>query len=67
VGLSWDSSYAIVLELKERYPDIDIDAVGLQKLYQMIMTLPNFDDDPELANDAILAHILGEWYEEVNS
>ncbi len=67
MGLSWDSSYAIVLELKAHYPDVDVDAVGLHKLYQMIMTLPNFDDDPELANDAILADILGEWYEEVNS
>ncbi|MBL8155900.1 MAG: Fe-S cluster assembly protein IscX [Anaerolineae bacterium] len=64
--LDWDSTYEIVLALIERYPDLDLDAVGLNELNQYIVTLPNFVDDPRLANEGILSEILREWYEEVN-
>lgn len=67
MSLEWDASYAIVLELMARYPEADIESIGTQQLHQMIITLPNFDDDPAMANEAILQSILGEWYEEVNS
>lgn len=65
--LHWDSTYAIVLDLKEHYPKTDVTGIGLQELHQMIISLPTFDDDPELADDALLTAILGEWYEEANS
>jgi FeS assembly protein IscX len=64
--LYWDSTYEIVLNLMEVYPDIDIDGIGLEQLYGYVVNLPNFADDPELANDGILNEILREWYEEVN-
>lgn len=62
--LYWDASFEIVLMLMEVYPDIDLDSVGLEELNQMIVTLPDFDDDPALVNDGILNDILREWYEE---
>ncbi|MDX1995641.1 MAG: Fe-S cluster assembly protein IscX [bacterium] len=62
--LHWDATYEIVLSLMEQHPDIDIETVGLQQLYQWIITLPNFADDPRLANEGILNEILREWYEE---
>lgn len=34
-------------------------------IYHWTLALPDFDDEPELANDAILAAIYQEWYEEV--
>jgi len=40
--------------------------MGLQQLNQLIVALPDFADDPELANDGILTEILREWYEEIN-
>ncbi len=64
--LYWEATYEIVLTLKQTYPDIDLDAIGLEELYQYIVTLPDFADDPRLANDGILSEILREWYEEVN-
>jgi FeS assembly protein IscX len=64
--LYWESTYEIVLALMEQYPSLDIDAVGLDELNEYIVTLPNFADDPRLANEAILSEILREWYEEVN-
>ena len=63
-NLYWDSSYEIVLTLKEVYPDIDLDSVSLEDLNRWIISLPNFADDPVLVNDGILKDILREWYEE---
>lgn len=65
--LYWDASYEIVLCLMTAYPDIDVEAVGIEQLYQMIVALPDFADDPELVNNAILNAILREWYEEVST
>lgn len=62
--LDWDASYEIIRALRRRYPDVDVNDVGLQQLKAMIITLPNFVDDPTLAHDALLSEILREWYEE---
>lgn len=64
--LYWESSYEIVLRLMEVYPGIEVDSVGIEQLYQWIIALPDFADNPELANESILNDILREWYEEVN-
>ena len=63
--LDWDSSYEIVLELMERFPDIDIESLSLNDLNERILALPGFVDDPEMVNDNILSEILREWYEEI--
>ena len=65
--LYWESSYAIVLNLCERYPDVDVESVGLKQLQEWIIALPGFVDDPEMANEGILNGILREWYEEVSA
>jgi FeS assembly protein IscX len=62
--LNWEASYEIVLRLMELYPDVDVESLGTQQLYQMILALPDFEDDPDLVNEAILNDILREWYEE---
>jgi FeS assembly protein IscX len=63
--LYWEYSYEIVLALMEAHPEANanIDAVGLDQLYQWIIALPNFADDPALVNERILKDILTEWYE----
>lgn len=66
-ALYWESSYEIVLCLMDVYPHVDLDSMGIEQLHQMIVTLPNFADDPVLANDGILNEILREWYEEANA
>jgi FeS assembly protein IscX len=65
--LYWDSSYEIVLQLMETYPDVDVETVGEEQLYQWIITLPDFADDPALVNEGILKAILREWYEEASA
>ena len=64
--LYWEASYEIVLTLMDTYPEAQLDTLGLEQLYQWIIALPNFADDPALANESILTDILREWYEEVN-
>ncbi|GAB4433112.1 MAG: Fe-S cluster assembly protein IscX [Anaerolineae bacterium] len=62
--LYWEASYEIVLSLMEHHPDADLDTLGLQQLWEWIIALPGFADDPALANDDLLTDILREWYEE---
>ncbi len=64
--LTWDDSYAIALELRRQHPLVDLEEVSLYTIYQWTLALPEFDDDPALANDAILAAIVQEWLEEAN-
>ncbi len=66
-GLYWDTSYEIVLSLMEHYAATDVETIGLEQLCQLIVSLPNFADDPALVNEGILNAILREWYEEVNA
>ncbi len=63
----WDSSYEIVLRLIDTYPNVDVETVGTGQLYEWVVSLPEFADDPSLANEGILNDILREWYEEVSS
>ncbi|MCY4538744.1 MAG: Fe-S cluster assembly protein IscX [Chloroflexi bacterium] len=63
--LNWDSTYEIVLALKDLYPKMVLEDLSLDDLNALIVKLPGFSDDPELVNDAILQAILREWYEEI--
>jgi len=62
--LTWDDSYAIALALHEAHPDVKLDEVSLDQLFQWVIDLRNFSDDPNLVNDTILVDILCEWIEE---
>ena len=64
--LYWDAIYEIVLALQASYPDEELDNLSLQHLFERVTALPNFADDPALANDDILAAIYQEWFEENN-
>ena len=64
--LYWDATYEIVLCLKEAHPEIELDVLGLEQLFQYIVALPNFADDPKQADERVLNEILRVWYEEVN-
>ena len=44
--------------------EADLSQVTLNMLYNWVVALPDFQDDPLLANDDLLAAIHQEWYEE---
>lgn len=62
--LSWEATYAIALELKRQHKDVNIEEVTLKQIYDWTVALPDFEDDPSLANDEILYAIYQDWFEE---
>ena len=60
----WDDAYAIARALKNDHPDVELEDVTLNMIYNWTIALDNFCDEPELANDEILTDILQEWIEE---
>lgn len=64
--MTWEDSFAIARALREQHPDQDVMDISLDMIYRWTLALPEFDDDPALANDAILNAIVQEWLEEAN-
>lgn len=62
--LTWESAYAIAMELRRKHKDVNIEEVSLQQIYAWTLELPEFEDDPALANDDILYAIYQDWFEE---
>ncbi len=62
--LTWESTYAIALELRRQHPDANLDDVTLGQIYAWTLQLSEFEDDPSLANDDILYSIYQDWFEE---
>jgi FeS assembly protein IscX len=52
--------------LIEAHPGVNLKDVSLQKIYEWTVALPEFADDPALANEELLSAIYQEWFEEVN-
>jgi FeS assembly protein IscX len=65
--LTWDDSYAVALALRRAHPQINLEQVSLDMIYHWTLALPEFTDDPQLANEEILSSIYQEWFEEVIS
>jgi FeS assembly protein IscX len=47
-------------------PNADLSQITLNMIYNWTIALPEFRDDPELANDELLTAIYQEWYEETH-
>jgi len=62
--LTWESTFAIALELRRQHKDANIEEVSLQQILDWTLALPEFEDDPSLANDEILYAIYQDWFEE---
>ena len=62
--LTWESTYAIALELKRQHQDANIEDVTIQQILDWTLQLQEFEDDPSLVNDDILYAIYQDWFEE---
>ena len=65
--LFWDQSFAISRRLRAEHPAAELDAVGLSQIFDWVIALPDFADDPELCNEGLLAAIYQDWYEELDA
>ena len=62
--LTWEDTYQIARELREQNPEINLEEVSLDMIYQWTVDLPEFIDEHESANEGILLAIFQEWMEE---
>ncbi len=62
--LTWESTYAIALELRRRHPGANMETLSIQQIYDWTVELEEFEDDPSLCNDDILYAIYQDWFEE---
>lgn len=66
MSIKWVDVQDIAIELSEKHPDISPLTVSFPDLYQMVMDLDDFDDDPDRCGEKILEAIQMTWIEELD-
>jgi FeS assembly protein IscX len=62
--MKWTDTREIAIALAEAHPDQDPEAVNFVDLYQWVLALPGFDDDPRRCGEKILEAIQMTWIDE---
>ena len=64
MGLKWTDSLDIAIALDEVHPEVDPKFVRFTDLYDWILSLDEFDDNPDRCGEKILEAIQMAWIEE---
>jgi len=64
--VKWTDTRDIAIALCEARPDTDPKAVRFTDLYEWVLQLPGFDDDPKRCGEKILEAIQMTWIEEAD-
>ena len=62
--MKWTDSERIAEERFDRHPEIDPKTVRFTQLRQLILDLPEFDDDPQRCGERILEAVQQAWIDE---
>ena len=62
--MKWTDTQLIAEELFDRHPEIDPKTVRFTQLRQLILDLPEFDDDPQRCGERILEAVQQAWIDE---
>jgi FeS assembly protein IscX len=62
--MKWTDSREIAIALAEKFPDTDPKTVNFVDLYQWVLALEGFSDDPKRCGEKILEAIQMAWMEE---
>ena len=62
--MKWTDSREIAIALAEKFPDTDPKNVNFVDLYQWVLALEGFGDDPKRCGEKILEAIQMAWIEE---
>ena len=62
--MKWTDTQRIAEELFDRPPEIDPKTVRFTQLRQLILDLPEFDDDPQRCGERILEAVQQAWIDE---
>jgi nitrogen fixation NifU-like protein len=61
--LKWSGFAVMVRALNSAYPDIEPLDLSMTKLFNLVLELPGFDDDPDEANEELLERLQLAWHE----
>ena len=64
MGLKWTDSLDIAISLDESHPDVDPLKVNFVDLRDWVISLDEFEDDPEHSGEKILEAIQMAWIQE---
>lgn len=62
--IKWTDTIDIAIELSEKYPDIDPMTLRFTDLREKVMSLDDFDDEPNHCGEKILEAIQMAWLDE---
>ena len=62
--MKWSDTLDIALALIDAHPDVDPKSVRFTDLYDWVLKLPGFDDDPKRCGEKILEAVQMAWIEE---
>ena len=62
--MKWTDTNDIAIALCEKFPDTDPKAVRFTDLHKWVMSLPEFNDDPNRSGEKILEAIQMAWIDE---
>ena len=63
--MKWTDTQRIAEELYDAHGDIDPKTIRFTHLRELVMALPDFDDDPARSGERILEAIQQAWIDEV--
>jgi FeS assembly protein IscX len=62
--MKWTDTQRIAEELYDNHPDIDPTTIRFTQLRELILALPDFDDDPARSGEKILEAVQQAWIDE---
>lgn len=63
--MKWTDTLRIAEDLADNHPDIDPNTIRFTQLRQLVLDLPDFDDEPERSGEKILEAIQQAWIDEL--
>lgn len=61
--MQWHETEILVNELEEQYPEIEVDELSTSEIYDLILDLSDFSDDPDSIDELGLKRIIEAWSE----
>ncbi|MBA1229434.1 Fe-S cluster assembly protein IscX [Pseudomonas viridiflava] len=66
MSLKWVDVQEIAIQLAEKYPDTDPFSLNFVKLRDLVMALPEFDDERDRGGEKVLEAIQTTWKDEAD-
>jgi FeS assembly protein IscX len=64
--MKWTDTREVAIALADSRPDVDPHSVRFTDLYEWVLALPGFDDDPKRCGEKILEAIQADWIDEAD-